>query len=126
MSKTKSKPSAKRKATRAARLGSSSRRLKIGDRVRIVDIPADLKDKNYDLKDIDHREMRTDELFRFCLGREFAVQGFGRYGHVELGVGEDRAVRKRFGWSHTIWVDPEFVERIRSSRGKVSGKRKAN
>jgi hypothetical protein len=106
-------------------MGSSSRRLKIGDRVRIIDIPAELKDPNYDLKDADHREMRTAELFRFCLGREFVIQEIDQHGHADLKVDEDRAVRKKFGLN-TICVEPEFLERIRSNKGKVSRKRKAN
>ncbi len=125
MSKTRSKQTAKRKPTGAARKGSSSRKLKIGDRVRIIDISSDLKDPNYDLKD-EHRGSRTGELFRFCLGREFAIQEFDQYGHAELHVGEDRGVRRKFGRYHWIWMEPEFLERIKVNRGKVSGKRKAN
>ena len=125
MSKTRSKPAAKRKTTGAARKGSSSRKLEVGDRVRIIDVSADLKDANYDLKDADHREMRTAELFRFCLGREFVIQEFDQYGYAELSVDKDRAVRKKFGLN-TIWIEPEFLERIKLGRGKVARKRKAN
>ena len=78
-----------------------------------MDIPEDLKDPNYDLKDDDHREMRTAELFRFCLGREFTVQGFGKYGHVELRSDKNRAVRAKFGRWHSVWVEPEFLKRVR-------------
>ncbi len=93
----------------AARRGSPIHhrlRCAIGDRVRIVDIPADLKDPNYDMKDSDHREMRTAELFRFCLGHVFTVYGFDQYGHVELSVTNSSTVRKRFGNWHTIWMSP--------------------
>ena len=126
MSRTKNKLTAKRKTTGAARKGSSSRKLKIGDRVRVIDISEDMKDPNFDLKDAEHREMRTAELFRFCLGREFVIRDFDRYGNAELRVGEDPAVRKKFGRHHWIWMEPEFLERIILSRGKVSEKRKAN
>ena len=125
MSKTKNKSSAKRRATGAARKGSSSRKLKIGDRVRIVDIPSGFKDPNCDVNDEVFREMRTAELFRFCLGREFVIQDFGRYGHADLSVDHDPAVRKKFGLN-TIWIEPRFLERIIPSRGKVSRKRKTN
>ena len=125
MSKTKSKKTAKRKTTGAARKGSSSRKLKIGDRIRIIDIPSGFKDPNYDLKDAEHREMRTAELFRFCLGREFVIQEFDQYGHAELSVDENRTVRKKFGLN-TIWIEPKFLERIQESSGKASRKRKAN
>ena len=115
----------KTKTRRAARKSSSSRKLKIGDRVRIIDISSGFKDLNYDLKDVEHREMRTAELFRFCLGREFAIQGFDQYGYAELSVDKDRSVRKKFGLN-TIWIEPEFLERIKVIRGKVSRKRKTN
>jgi len=125
MSRTKNKVATKRKTTGAALKGSSSRKLKIGDRVRIIDIPYGFKDPDCDLKDPLFREMRTAELFRFCLGREFMIQNFGRYGHADLSVHEDRAVRKKFGLN-TIWIEPKFLERIKESRGKASRKRKAN
>ena len=121
----KNKASAKRKTTGAARKGSSSRKLKIGDRVRIVDIPAGFKDPNCDLNDVLFREMRTAELFRFCLGREFVIQEFDQYGYADLRVDEDRAVRKKFGLN-TIWIEPKFLERIKRTKGEVAGKRKAN
>jgi hypothetical protein len=125
MSKTKSKQAAKRTTTGAARKGSSSRKLRIGDRVRIIDIPSGFKDPNYDLKDAEHREMRTAELFRFCLGRDFAIEEFDQYGNAELSVDKDRSVRKKFGLN-TIWMEPEYLERIQSGKSKVLGKRKAN
>jgi hypothetical protein len=86
--------------------------LEIGDRVRIIDIPSDLKDPSYDRKDADHRDMRTAELFGFCLGRVFTIYGFGRHGHIELEVSKSPPVRKNFGLS-TIWIEPEFVKRVR-------------
>ena len=90
--------------------------LEIGDRVRIIDIPSDLKDPNYDLKGAERREWRTAELFRFCLGREFTVQEFGKYGTVELEAGANRAVRKKFGWSHTIWLEPGHLNIVRKKK----------
>ncbi|HEX6805442.1 MAG TPA: hypothetical protein VF133_17310 [Terriglobales bacterium] len=86
---------------------------KVGDRVLVVDIPDSDKDPNADLKSPEAREMRTAELFRFCIGRTFTVNGFGRYGHVELRVGQNREVRKKFGWSHTIWMEPEFLKLVK-------------
>ena len=85
---------------------------KIGDRVLIIDIPEDLKDPKSDLKSPDAREMRTGELFRFCLGRVFTVYGFGRYGHVELEVSKSLTVRKKFGLS-TVWIEPEFLKLVK-------------
>jgi len=92
-----------RAAEKFARKNRLTRRrlgLEIGDRIRIIDIPSHLKDPSYDLKDADGREMRTAELFRFCLGSEFTVQNFGRYGTVELEAGANREVREKFGKYH--------------------------
>lgn len=86
---------------------------KVGDRVLVIDIPEDTKDPKADLKSPEAREMRTAELFRFCLGKTFTVYGFGRYGHVELRAGQNREVRKKFGWSETIWIEPEFLEIVK-------------
>ena len=98
---------------------------KIGDRVRVLEIPEDLKDRKADLRSPEAREMRTAELFRFCLGRTFTVYGFGRYGHAELRVGQNREVRKNFDWSDTIWIEPEFLKRVGYQRLKARPKRNA-
>jgi hypothetical protein len=116
MSKTRSKIAAKRTTAGAAGRGSSPRKLKIGDRVRIIDIPSGFKDPNYDRKDADAPwKMRTAELFRFCVGREFAIQAFNQYGYAELSVDKDRSVRKKFGLN-TIWIEPEFLARVRKTK----------
>jgi hypothetical protein len=113
MLKTRSKKtSTKRNGTGAARKGSPKSHeaeLKVGDWVRIVNISGDLKNPKYDLKD---PEMRTAELFRYCVGRKFLIRGFDRYKNIELEVSDDAAVRKRFGKFHTIWCEPEFVVRV--------------
>ena len=83
-----------------------------------MDIPEDLKDSNYDLKDGDYREMRTAELFRFCLGREFTVQGFDKFGNVELRADKNRAVRGKFGCWHSMWLEPGFLKRVRKHKQK--------
>ena len=99
-----------------------ARFFRVGDRVRITDISPDLKNPNYDLRDAEAREMRTAELFRFCLGRVFTVRGFGRYGTVELEVGNSSAVREKFGKWHTIWSEPEFLKLV--NKRKTQGKKK--
>jgi hypothetical protein len=91
------------------------RKFKAGDLVQIIQIPEHLKDLRFDLRDAVTRRMRTGELFRFCLGREFTVRGFGRYGHVELDVSDDSGVRKKFGKYDTIWIEREFLERVEGS-----------
>jgi hypothetical protein len=97
----------------AARKSGPSRPLKVGDRVRVIDIPLGFKDPNYDLdqKDPELREMRTGELFRFCLGREFVIEEFDQYGNADLSVDKDRAVRKKFELN-SIWLEPKFLARI--------------
>ena len=81
--------------------------------MRVVDIPEDAKDPNFDLKhDTKECKFRTAELFRFCVGRVFTVNGFGRYGHVELQVDRSSEVRKK-GFSGTIWIEPEFLQVVR-------------
>jgi hypothetical protein len=91
-------------------------RLEVGDRVRIIDISADLKDPGYDSKHDECREMRTGELFRFCVGRVFTVYGFDRYGNVELHAGNSSAVRKKFGKWHSIWSEPKFLKLVRKRK----------
>ncbi len=67
--------------------------------------------------------MRTAELFRFCLDREFTVCGFGRYGHIELSVSDDDPkVRKKFGKFNTIWIEPEFLKLISGHRANENVK----
>jgi hypothetical protein len=117
-SNTKPAVNAAKAVARKNRLMRRRLGLEVGDRVRITDISPDLKDPDYDLKDAEHREMRTAELFRICLGRVFTICGFGRYGHVELEVSRSPAVRKRFGMS-TIWMEPEFLKRVRKARNRT-------
>jgi hypothetical protein len=78
--------------------------MKVGDRIRVLRIhePATITDAD--------KEMRTTELFRFCVGREFQIHDFDQYGHVELRADEDPEVREKFGNFHTVWIEPEFVE----------------
>jgi hypothetical protein len=86
----------------------------MGDRVRIVDIPNDLKSPSYK----DDPDMRTGELFRFCIGRTLTIRGFDRYGYIELEVDDDPAVKKKFGLNW-IWVEPKFIELISKTRRQV-------
>lgn len=95
----------------------------MGDRVRIIGIPDSLKDPNYDLKNLERREMRTAELFRFCVGRVFTIQDFGRYGHAELEVGNNAAVRQKFGKFQSIWIEPGLLKRVAHPLPKGAAKR---
>ena len=112
--KTRNNKASKRSTVGAARKGSPSRhrrKFEVGDRVQIVDISEALKDPKYDLKNSDSREMRTAELFRFCIGREFNVRGFQK-DWIELEASDNPAVRRKFGKWHTIWIEPRFLELI--------------
>jgi len=66
----------------------------------------------------DDPDMRTGELFRFCVGRKLTIQGFDRYGYLELRVDDDPAVKRKFGLN-SIWVEPQFVELVRKTRRRV-------
>ena len=84
------------------------------DRVRVCDCPLEFKDPGYR----DEPELRTAELFRFCMGRKFVIRGFGRYGHIELQVDDDPAVEKKFGLN-SIWIEPTFLRLVNKTRRKV-------
>jgi hypothetical protein len=49
------------------------------------------------------------ELFARVLGKTLPVDGFGRYGHLELNVLDDGSQAPDY-CHHTIWIEPEFVE----------------
>jgi hypothetical protein len=74
-----------------------ARKFKVGDRVRVVEIPPGLTGS----ADVD-----TPSVFKRALGKTFRIEGFDAYGHLEL------MVTKR----DTIWIELEFVERIEPRR----------
>jgi hypothetical protein len=67
--------------------------------------------------------MRTAELFRFCLGREFVVKDFGRYGTVELDASANRAVREELAKYQTIWMEPAHLKVIRKHKRQKAATR---
>jgi hypothetical protein len=68
---------------------------KIGEKVKVVQIPKELHDA---------AKIGTPALFRRILGKTFSVEGFDRYGHVEL-----KATKR-----DSIWIEPEFLVHVRS------------
>jgi hypothetical protein len=90
----------------------NGKQIRIGDRIKVVEI----SDEDRDLSVADDPEMRTHELLRFCLGRVFTVTGFGRYRTVEVRADRNRAVRKKFGGLHSIWLESHEVQVVRSKR----------
>jgi predicted short-subunit dehydrogenase-like oxidoreductase (DUF2520 family) len=72
--------------------------VEIGDRVRLTEIPNGVKEA----------KAETIAIFKRCVGRVFPVAGFEK-GLIELEVG---AVVGEFPAAHSIWVEPEFLERV--------------
>jgi hypothetical protein len=78
--------------------------LKIGDRVRVTAIPPGLPDPERD-------DLRTKVIFQQCLGRVFPVTALqGEW--LELHVGQ---VVGAPAYMHKIWIEPDFVELVRSA-----------
>jgi hypothetical protein len=74
----------------------------VGDLIRVVQIPADLHDA---------AGIGTLEVFQRALSKTFRVEGFDEHGHLELVVAEREASGERYA-SDTIWIEPEFVEKV--------------
>jgi hypothetical protein len=72
---------------------------RVGDWVRVVQIPSDLRDP---------AGISTPKVFERAKGRTFRIEGFDRYGNIEL------VVTKR----HTIWIEPGFVVRVEKPRAR--------
>ena len=72
----------------------AKRKFRVGDKVKVVGMspvtfPPGVKD-----------ELGTEKLFKSMLGKVYTVQGFDRYGNVELHP-------KRLS---SVWVEPEFLK----------------
>jgi hypothetical protein len=76
--------------------------MKIGDRVRLIGIPPNLKDDE---------DLKTRSLFETCLGKSFpiadlkSVEGLS-YQLVQLDVGH---VLGKPDYMEVIWVEPEYL-----------------
>jgi hypothetical protein len=82
--------------------------MKIGDKIRIVKLPDGL---------IDDQRLLAKSLFELCLGRVFPIRGIvpvvetsGEL--LELHVGK---VLGEASYMHSIWIESELVELIKSS-----------
>jgi hypothetical protein len=70
------------------------RKVQVGDKVKVVGMsPVTFAPG---VKD----EMGTEKLFKSMVGKVYTVQGFNRYGNVELHP-------KRLS---SVWVEPEFLK----------------
>jgi|SRR5882757_6822774 len=76
------------------------RTIKIGDLVTVTQVPPELHDA---------ASIGTPELFRQVVGKTLRVDGFGRYGHLELNVLDDGS-QAPDSCHHTIWIEPEFAK----------------
>ncbi|MFA5192266.1 MAG: hypothetical protein WC740_16275 [Verrucomicrobiia bacterium] len=56
----------------------------------------------------------TRQIFHRCVGKVLRVDGFGKYGHLELNVKDDGS-QLPAGCGHTMWIEPEFVEHVCSA-----------
>src|SRR5258708_7563443 len=81
------------------RVKKLGRKFRVGDLVTVVEIPSDLTDA---------AGIGTPMVFKRARGKIFRVEGFGKYGHIEL------KVTKR----DTIWIEPEFVAAAGKPRQK--------
>lgn len=74
--------------------------LRIGDRVKVVSLPP-----------LDGMAPETRAALELALGKEFVIEGFGRYGHAELLLGPE-ADALLGGFMNTIWLEPEHLEKV--------------
>ena len=77
--------------------------MRIGDKVRLVGIPADVHDDEM---------LKTRALFEKCVGETFTVAGLETveglpYQLVQLDVGH---ILGRTSYLETIWVEPEYLQ----------------
>ncbi len=77
----------------------------IGDMVRVMQVPP------YLYRD-DPIDKETAEFFERCLGKVFRIEDFDDNGQLELWTTGKSNRRKRYRGldTHTIWIEPEYVE----------------
>ncbi len=93
-------------------------KLSVGDKIRVIAIPPDVRSGIYD----DDEELKTRTVFERSLGRVFPIKAFDD-DRVELHVGK---VMSRPAYEHSIWLEPQFIELVAKSKkpkGKVSNRR---
>jgi hypothetical protein len=73
--------------------------LKIGDRERLVGVPANLPQGDASLP--------TPATFQKCVGREFVIAGFNEMGWAEIDI---ESVTGSLG--ETIWIESEFLKLV--------------
>ena len=78
--------------------------MKLGDRVKMIGCPPNLRDDE---------DLQTKSLFEACVGKTFEVKGVETVPGsttvlCELHVGHVVGVQD---FEHSIWVEPEYLER---------------
>jgi hypothetical protein len=74
---------------------------KVGDMVRPVKVPPGLDDA---------AGIGTPQIFERVIGKTLRIEGFDEHGNLELNVLDDGSQAPDY-CHHTIWIEPEFVER---------------
>jgi hypothetical protein len=77
-------------------------RLKVGDRIRVAQIPPSVLLAQ-------QRFPETLELFQKAVGRVYEIRGIDEHGHAELWLRDDGS-EDIGGGAHSIYVEPEFVQ----------------
>jgi hypothetical protein len=76
-----------------------------GDMIRIISIPPDLDDR---------AGIGTPQVFEAALGKTFRVEEISEHGLLELVVSERHPSSDTYQ-SDTIWIEPDFVEKVNAS-----------
>jgi tRNA(Ile)-lysidine synthase len=98
-------PGAAHARRRAGRLFIQRTSFKLGQKIRVVSLP-DLSDLAPDTKD-----RPTRSLFAKCVGKVLRIDGFNKYGLLELNVLDNGTQAPNY-CHHTIWIEPEHVRPI--------------
>jgi len=85
----------------------SRRRWNVGDLVRMIGMPENLKDD---------AEFKTLTLFKLCQGEEFRISDFDRYNHVGIDFYHKRKPQFRKFKTERLYVEPHFLRRVRRAK----------
>ncbi len=72
--------------------------MKVGDTVKIIGIPPDVRDDD---------ELKTRTLFETCLGKTFQIESLERVEGLDYPL-----IELRVGSSDRIWIEPCYVELV--------------
>lgn len=75
---------------------------KIGDRVRVLQVPPQVLEK---------MSPESIKIFKRCVGQVLRIDDLNDIGWLELNVMDDGSQAPNYCY-HTIWIEPEYVERV--------------